>query len=148
MYWPRSYETPSFLTAMYLSFTRKSSVVLDPKKSQLIDPKMLNFSSILSDSKKILKKSKKVEKVESMKEAEIDEKWLRKYEAIGRRVKEGLDFCFYFHQYEPSFNFYDFSGEYLERKKWNVRSDLEKQRIMRPIKKYEWNYINVAGYFM
>jgi hypothetical protein len=96
----------------------------------------------------LLRKSKKVKRGATLKEAEIDNACLTAYARIARRCRDDKDLGVSRYPYKLAPRVSPFSGGYLEHREWAIRRGMERQLSLRPLFEYEAHYTNSAGYWM
>jgi hypothetical protein len=96
----------------------------------------------------LLRKSKKVKRVATLEEAEIDDAWLTAYAKVAMRCRDdkNLGVSCYPNELAPGLS--PFSGCYFEHREWGIRRCIERHSSLRPLFEYEAHYMNSAGYWM
>jgi hypothetical protein len=106
------------------------------------------FSDSIQSMEELLRKSKKVKRGATLKEAEIDGAWLIAYERISRRFRDDKNLGVSRYPYELAPSVSPFSGGNFEHREWAIRRSMEWHRSLRPLLEYEAHYAKSAGYWM
>lgn len=109
---------------------------------------MASFEKSIELVDELIRKAKAVMKGKSLAEAEIDLNWIRAYGQLARRCRDYKDFGLSRYPYEQGPAVGAFTGGLFEHREWPLRKGMENHQSLRPVCKYEANYINPAGYWM
>jgi hypothetical protein len=106
------------------------------------------FSHSIQLREELLRKSKKVKRGATLRDAEIDGAWLTAYVRIATRCRDDKDLGVSLYPYKQAPGVSPFSGGYFEHRERAIRRGMERHPSLRPLFEYEAHYTNTAGYWM